>query len=210
MTARRKPVSAHKRIVIKIGSALLVDRDSGLKSAWLESLCSDIAALQARPRPGLRHPKPLCLDLGDQPRIPHPSPWHLVGSVLSFALSGPCLRSAWDEIHYRMESAKNRWKPGRTADCCCDRTCLTPDAYCSFAYRLLNNYGFMISIANLTYKYLHKLRLRNQGRRGGRYSYFPLQSPQHMSLACYLIYLKLSKHPRYSHWCLSNPEMPRA
>lgn len=47
MTAMRKPVSAHKRIVIKIGSALLVDRDSGLKSAWLESLCADIAALKA-------------------------------------------------------------------------------------------------------------------------------------------------------------------
>lgn len=33
------------RIVIKIGSALLVDRESGLKSAWLESLCSNIASL---------------------------------------------------------------------------------------------------------------------------------------------------------------------
>ncbi|WP_394691578.1 glutamate 5-kinase [Hoeflea sp.] len=46
MTANRKPLSTHKRIVIKIGSALLVDRKSGLKSAWLESLCTDIAALK--------------------------------------------------------------------------------------------------------------------------------------------------------------------
>jgi glutamate 5-kinase len=37
---------AHKRIVIKIGSALLVDRASGLKAAWLESLCTDIAELK--------------------------------------------------------------------------------------------------------------------------------------------------------------------
>lgn len=46
MTAMRKPVCAHKRIVIKIGSALLVDRNSGLKAAWLESLCADITGLR--------------------------------------------------------------------------------------------------------------------------------------------------------------------
>lgn len=46
MTAIRKPVCAHKRIVIKIGSALLVDRNSGLKAAWLESLCADITDLR--------------------------------------------------------------------------------------------------------------------------------------------------------------------
>ncbi|MDF1609171.1 glutamate 5-kinase [Hoeflea sp. YIM 152468] len=46
MTAIRKPVCAHKRIVIKIGSALLVDRASGLKTAWLESLCADITELR--------------------------------------------------------------------------------------------------------------------------------------------------------------------
>ena len=46
MEASRKPVSAHRRIVIKIGSALLVDRDSGLKTAWLESLCADVAELK--------------------------------------------------------------------------------------------------------------------------------------------------------------------
>ena len=35
-----------KRIVIKIGSSLLVDEKSGeLKEAWLESLCEDIADL---------------------------------------------------------------------------------------------------------------------------------------------------------------------
>jgi glutamate 5-kinase len=46
MSGNRKPVAAHRRIVIKIGSALLVDRASGLKAAWLESLCTDIAELK--------------------------------------------------------------------------------------------------------------------------------------------------------------------
>lgn len=46
MAGERKPVSNHKRIVIKIGSALLVDRNSGLKTNWLESLCDDIAHLK--------------------------------------------------------------------------------------------------------------------------------------------------------------------
>lgn len=32
----------YKRIVIKIGSALLVDRESGLRKEWLQSLCSDV------------------------------------------------------------------------------------------------------------------------------------------------------------------------
>jgi len=37
-----------RRIVVKIGSALLVDRDTGtLKSEWLAALCNDIAALKA-------------------------------------------------------------------------------------------------------------------------------------------------------------------
>lgn len=35
----------YRRIVIKIGSALLVDRTTGLKSNWLQSLGQDIAAL---------------------------------------------------------------------------------------------------------------------------------------------------------------------
>ncbi len=35
----------YRRITVKIGSALLVDREAGLKRAWLESLCDDIAAL---------------------------------------------------------------------------------------------------------------------------------------------------------------------
>ncbi|CAD7050186.1 glutamate 5-kinase [Pseudorhizobium endolithicum] len=47
MSVSRKPLAAHRRIVIKIGSALLVDRGTGLKSAWLEAICSDIAALKA-------------------------------------------------------------------------------------------------------------------------------------------------------------------
>lgn len=44
----RKPLAKHRRIVIKIGSALLVDRKAGLKSAWLDSVCADIAALRAQ------------------------------------------------------------------------------------------------------------------------------------------------------------------
>ena len=41
-------LSAAKRLVVKIGSALLVARDgSGLRHAWLASLAADIAALRA-------------------------------------------------------------------------------------------------------------------------------------------------------------------
>jgi glutamate 5-kinase len=41
------PLSAAKLVVIKIGSALLVDPDSGtLRRTWLESLCSDVADLR--------------------------------------------------------------------------------------------------------------------------------------------------------------------
>ncbi|WP_164527768.1 glutamate 5-kinase [Georhizobium profundi] len=43
----RKPVAAHRRVVVKIGSALLVDRSLGLKQEWLEALCADLAALRA-------------------------------------------------------------------------------------------------------------------------------------------------------------------
>ncbi len=43
MTAH--PLSSYRRITVKIGSALLVDRASGLKREWLASLCADIAAL---------------------------------------------------------------------------------------------------------------------------------------------------------------------
>ncbi|HWU61015.1 MAG TPA: glutamate 5-kinase [Ensifer sp.] len=46
MPVKRKKPSACKRIVIKIGSALLVDRKSGLKKAWLDAICEDIAALR--------------------------------------------------------------------------------------------------------------------------------------------------------------------
>ena len=38
-----------KRLVVKIGSALLVDRETGnLREAWLKSLAEDIAAVRAR------------------------------------------------------------------------------------------------------------------------------------------------------------------
>ncbi|MFD1327681.1 glutamate 5-kinase [Mycoplana ramosa] len=46
MAATRQPLSKHRRIVIKIGSALLVDRASGLKKGWLDAICADIAALR--------------------------------------------------------------------------------------------------------------------------------------------------------------------
>ena len=39
------PLSAHRRITVKIGSALLVDRQAGLRREWLASLVADIAAL---------------------------------------------------------------------------------------------------------------------------------------------------------------------
>ncbi|MBB3977099.1 glutamate 5-kinase [Rhizobium azooxidifex] len=47
MAAIRKALSSHKRVVIKIGSALLVDRGSGLKKTWLDAVCADIAGLRA-------------------------------------------------------------------------------------------------------------------------------------------------------------------
>ncbi|EHS50712.1 Glutamate 5-kinase [Rhizobium sp. PDO1-076] len=48
MATKLRSLSRCKRIVIKIGSALLVDRASGLNKAWLDAICDDIAALKAR------------------------------------------------------------------------------------------------------------------------------------------------------------------
>ncbi len=48
MAATRKPLEKYRRIVIKIGSALLVDRKTGLKKHWLNAMCADIAALRAK------------------------------------------------------------------------------------------------------------------------------------------------------------------
>lgn len=48
MSLQRKPIAKHRRVVIKIGSALLVDRKTGLKKEWLDSVCSDIAELRAQ------------------------------------------------------------------------------------------------------------------------------------------------------------------
>ncbi|WP_438751232.1 glutamate 5-kinase [Pararhizobium sp. O133] len=48
MGATRKPLEKYRRIVIKIGSALLVDRKTGLKKHWLNAMCADIAALRAK------------------------------------------------------------------------------------------------------------------------------------------------------------------
>src|SRR3954471_20012408 len=43
------PVLAAKRLVVKIGSALLVDEESGKPhQGWLDALCDDMAAAHAR------------------------------------------------------------------------------------------------------------------------------------------------------------------
>ncbi|MDM9624431.1 glutamate 5-kinase [Rhizobium sp. S152] len=43
-----KALGSYRRIVIKIGSALLVDRKAGLKKVWLDAMCADIAKLKAK------------------------------------------------------------------------------------------------------------------------------------------------------------------
>jgi glutamate 5-kinase len=48
MTRNRHSIAGCRRIVIKIGSALLVDRKSGLKKDWLDAMCADIAELKAK------------------------------------------------------------------------------------------------------------------------------------------------------------------
>lgn len=43
------PLAGYKRLAVKIGSALLVDSESGrLRTEWLHSLCDDLADLRAR------------------------------------------------------------------------------------------------------------------------------------------------------------------
>ena len=44
----QKSLESYRRIVIKIGSALLVDRKTGLKKSWLDAMCADIAKLKAK------------------------------------------------------------------------------------------------------------------------------------------------------------------
>ena len=39
---------SYRRITVKIGSALLVDRATGLKREWLASLVDDVASLVAK------------------------------------------------------------------------------------------------------------------------------------------------------------------
>ncbi|KQW27856.1 glutamate 5-kinase [Rhizobium sp. Root274] len=48
MSTRIRSLSRVKRVVIKIGSALLVDRATGIRKSWLDAICDDIAALKAR------------------------------------------------------------------------------------------------------------------------------------------------------------------
>ncbi|MEM9331027.1 MAG: glutamate 5-kinase [Pseudomonadota bacterium] len=40
-------IGNYRRVVIKIGSSLLVDKEAGLKQNWLQSLCSDVALLKS-------------------------------------------------------------------------------------------------------------------------------------------------------------------
>jgi glutamate 5-kinase len=44
MSARPK-LAAFRRVVVKIGSSLLVDRDGGLRAKWLDTLAEDVAGL---------------------------------------------------------------------------------------------------------------------------------------------------------------------
>lgn len=46
MVSGHTSLKAYRRVVIKIGSALLVDRLQGLKKQWLDAMCADIAALK--------------------------------------------------------------------------------------------------------------------------------------------------------------------
>ncbi|MEI4470577.1 glutamate 5-kinase [Frigidibacter sp. MR17.24] len=46
--ATRPDIRAARRLVVKIGSALLVDRETGLKTGWLTALAEDVAAARAR------------------------------------------------------------------------------------------------------------------------------------------------------------------
>lgn len=48
MAALRPDIAAARRLVVKIGSALLVDPAGGLRRTWLEGLAADVAAAKAR------------------------------------------------------------------------------------------------------------------------------------------------------------------
>ena len=45
----KSPLARARRVIVKIGSALLVDQESGdIRRAWLDALTDDVAALHAR------------------------------------------------------------------------------------------------------------------------------------------------------------------
>ncbi|EJF77447.1 glutamate 5-kinase [Bartonella sp. DB5-6] len=48
MTVRLQKLAHYKRIVVKVGSALLVDPQTGLRAEWLKSLISDVAKLRQK------------------------------------------------------------------------------------------------------------------------------------------------------------------
>ena len=45
--ATLNPFTPTRRLIVKIGSALLIDKESGIRTDWLQCLCDDIAALKA-------------------------------------------------------------------------------------------------------------------------------------------------------------------
>ncbi|MEM6462745.1 MAG: glutamate 5-kinase [Pseudomonadota bacterium] len=46
MSTRKNGLRGYRRIVIKVGSALLVDQSEGVRRRWLQALCADIVALR--------------------------------------------------------------------------------------------------------------------------------------------------------------------
>ena len=47
------PLASARRIVVKVGSSLLVGEDGAPDRAWLDALCADIAALRSQERQAL-------------------------------------------------------------------------------------------------------------------------------------------------------------
>ena len=54
MTAIKSVVADAKRIVIKVGTALLTDNGRGLDEKAIANLAEELSAVQARPRGGSR------------------------------------------------------------------------------------------------------------------------------------------------------------
>ncbi|MBX2805523.1 MAG: glutamate 5-kinase [Hyphomicrobiales bacterium] len=92
-----------RRIVIKIGSALLADRETGsLKSDWLDALCDDVAALRADGR-DIVVVSSGAIALGRRVlRLPS-GPLKLEESQAAAAVGQIALSSAWREVFARRQ-----------------------------------------------------------------------------------------------------------